>query len=173
MDLPWKVISAFVAVFIAGAVFGGVFTLGSSVRRSTEQAASPPAQPLNPLPASTQPRPKVAGPAAPGAMNLARGNAIQPQLMRRFTQQLDLTPEQKKAIEPIVARASDDFQRLRRENLADTARVTDRMYSDVFAMLTADQREELERMRKETLERVQREKQRQAETAAAAAPPAR
>ena len=32
MDRPWKVILAFVGVFIAGAVFGGFFTLRSAAR---------------------------------------------------------------------------------------------------------------------------------------------
>ena len=33
MDKPWKVIVAFIGVFIAGAVFGGVFSLRSAGKR--------------------------------------------------------------------------------------------------------------------------------------------
>ncbi len=53
-------------------------------------------------------------------------------------------------------------------NLADTARVTDRMYSDVAALLSPDQREELETMRQQMQERVEKERKRRAELNAAA-----
>ena len=38
MDRPWKVVFAFVGVFVAGAVFGGVFVLSSSVGRADRPA---------------------------------------------------------------------------------------------------------------------------------------
>jgi hypothetical protein len=171
MDGPWKVIAAFVTVFIAGAVFGGVFTMGVSARRMANREAAPQGErPLTQLPPADQARPKVAGPQAPGRPPVnVRPNAIQPQLMKQFTQKLNLTHEQKKTISPIVARASEDFQRLRQENLADTARVTERMYADVSAVLTMEQRVELEQMRKQMQERVQNERQKAKAAAAAAA----
>lgn len=131
MDRPWKVILAFVGVFIAGAVFGGVFTARSADRpaKAGKQAGKEP------------------------------GGRIYPQLMRQFTQRLNPTAEQQKAITPIVARAADDLQRIQREHLADTTRTTERMYEDVAALLTPEQRAKFDKMHQEMRERVRREKE--------------
>lgn len=149
MDRPWKVISAFVGVFIAGALFGGFFTLRSAGKwQMTERARSAPA-------------PKAAAPGATAAQPApaAAQGRIFPQVMRQFTQRLNPTLEQQKAIRPIVARAAEDLQRMQRENLADTTRTSERMYADVAAILTVEQRAKLEQMRQEMLERVRREKE--------------
>ncbi len=143
MDRPWKVILAFVGVFIAGAIFGGVFTL-----RSTDGM------------------PERAGKAAKQA-GKEPGGRIYPQLMRQFTQRLNPTAEQQKAITPIVARAAEDLQRMQREHLADTTRTTERMYEDVAAVLTPAQRSKLDKMRQEMRERVRREKEKRGEPGAA------
>lgn len=166
MEKPWKVIAAFIGVFIAGAVFGGFFTLSSSVRR-----APPQQRPLAQLPPSEQPRPKVAGPqVGPVASTAPKSTPITPVIMRGFTKELKLTPEQREKIQPIVARAGEDFQRLREEearqrqqNIADVARVNERMYVDVAAILTPEQREKLQAMRQQREERLQAEKQKRAE----------
>jgi hypothetical protein len=172
MDVPWKVILAFVGVFIAGAVFGGVFTMGVSARR----VANGPRQmgaverPVAQLPAANQPRPQVAGPQGPNPAAQPRGNPITPQLMTQFTRRLpSLTPPQKDALRTILGRAGEDFHRLRQENLADVTRVTERMYADVSAILSMEQRSELEKMRTQLEERLQADKRKRAEAAAAAA----
>jgi hypothetical protein len=155
MDRPWKVISAFVGVFIAGAVFGGFFTL-RSVDRVVDAArgkGSPAKAP------ATKP-----APAAPAAPAPAKG--IAPQVMRQLTQRLSPTPEQQKAIRPIVSRAAEDLQRMQREHLADTTRTTERMYADVSALLTPAQRTQLEQMRQEMLERVRKVREKRDETPA-------
>lgn len=171
MDKPWKVIFAFVAVFIAGAVFGGLFTLRASGLRLGE--LRPKERSVTPGAAATAKPPGVAPKAGPAAQAAKAG--IMPALMRQFTQRLKLTPVQRDKIRPIVGRASDDLQRLRQDNdyerqrnLADTARVTDRMYSDVAALLSPDQRDELETMRGQMQERVEKERKRRAEINAAA-----
>lgn len=158
MNRPWKVVLAFVLVFIAGAVFGGVFTVGFSARRNAggnraNRAAS--AQPGT-VPGAPA-RGKAAGEPGPKASTLT------PTLMRQFTGRLNLSPDQKERISPIVSRASEDFVRLRQENLADTARVTERMYADVSAVLNAAQRGELESMRRQMQERVQAERRKRAD----------
>ena len=135
MDKPWKVIFAFVGVFIAGAIFGGLFTLRAAGRVFSKL----------PPPAVAGPAPKAKAPAAP---------PIGVAMMRQLTQKLKLTPEQKEKIRPIVARAGADLQRLRRENLQDTTRVMERMHEDIAASLTPEQRSELEQMRKSMQERV-------------------
>lgn len=155
MDRPWKVISAFVGVFIAGAVFGGFFTL-RSVDRVVDAARGKGTPAKAP---ATKP-----APAAPAAPAPAKG--IAPQVMRQLTQRLSPTPEQQKAIRPIVSRAAEDLQRMQREHLADTTRTTERMYADVSALLTPAQRTQLEQMRQEMLERVRKVREKRDETPA-------
>lgn len=155
MDRPWKVISAFVGVFIAGAVFGGFFTL-RSVDRVVDAARGKGTPAKAP---ATKP-----APAAPAAPAPAKG--IAPQVMRQLTQRLSPTPEQQKAIRPIVSRAAEDLQRMQREHLADTTRTTERMYADVSALLTPAQRTQLEQMRQEMLERVRKVREKREETPA-------
>jgi hypothetical protein len=152
MNRPWKVILAFVGVFIAGAVFGGFFTLRSAAR--VVEVNRPKTGPAK-APAS---KPATAAPAAP-----APAKGIAPQVMRQLTQRLSPTPEQQKAIRPIVSRAAEDLQRMQKEHLADTTRTTERMYADVAALLTPAQRTQLEQMRQEMLERVRKVREKRGE----------
>jgi hypothetical protein len=168
MNVPWKVLLAFVGVFIAGAVFGGVFTMGVSARRFAPRQMGPVDRPLTQLPPATQPRPQVAGPQLPNQPAPPRGNPITPQLMNQFTRRLpSLTGQQKETLRTILGRAGEDFHRLRQENLADVTRVTERMYADVSAILSIEQRAELEKMRKQLEERLQADKKKRADAAAA------
>jgi hypothetical protein len=149
MEKPWKVILAFVGVFIAGAVFGGFFTLRSAGKwLGAERTKSPPS-------AKTS-----AGAVAAPTPSLAI-RATQ-QVMRQLTQRLSPTPEQQKALRPIVARASEDLQRLQRDHLADVTRTTERMYADLAPILTPEQRVKLQQMREEMLERARREREKKA-----------
>jgi len=167
MNAPWKVIAAFLGVFVAGAIFGGVFTLRVSTSRTA--APVPAEQPLAQLPPSPN-RPVVAGPEVKSEGAVAAPKlTLTPALLRQLTQRLNLTPDQREKVRPLVNRASEDFLRLRQENLADNARVTERMYADVAAQLTPAQRSRLETMRDEMQERVQAERKRRADTAAAEA----
>jgi hypothetical protein len=155
MDVPWKVILAFVGVFIAGAVFGGVFTVGVSARRVP---ARPPSadRPVAQFPNVPQPKAQVAGPQAPkaGAVTPPRSNPITPVLMTQFSRKLSgLSAAQKDSLRTILGRAGEDYHRLRQENLADVARVTERMYADVSGVLSPEQRGELEKMRKQVEEK--------------------
>lgn len=162
MDVPWKVILAFVGVFIAGAVFGGVFTIGVSARRFANVPRQPlPAErPLQQMPAVQQPKVEVAGPQiVKGGKEIVRGNPISHQLMIQFTRKLSgLTDVQKESLRKTVGRAGEDLHRLRIENFSDVGRVTERMYADVSAVLTLEQRAELEKMRRETEEKLQKKR---------------
>jgi hypothetical protein len=177
MDKPWTVILSFVGVFVAGAVFGGLFTL-----RFERPVAPAPIAVQETKPAVTQPvvtTPPAAGASAPGAQAgtttaaapaPAQPRGIAPALMRQFTQRLSPTPDQTRKIRLFVSRASDDLQRLQREHLQDTTRVTERMYEDVAAILSPEQRTQLEKMRQEMLERVRKEREKRGEIQAKAAP---
>lgn len=144
MEKPWKVIFAFVCVFMAGAVFGGFFTLRSDGRRALADVPPPVNRP--PFPGQRPP---------PGSPPQAQ---IQPAIMRQMTQRLNLTADQREKIKPVVARATEELQRLRRENLHDTTRTMEVMYADVAASLTPEQRAELEDMKKKMQERVAEER---------------
>ena len=171
MDVPWKVILAFVGVFIAGAIFGGVFTLGVSARRVVNVPRQPPGvdRSVAQFPAVPPPQSQVAGPQTPKAAPI-RTNPITPVLMSQFTRKLSgLSPPQKESLRTILGRAGEDYHRLRQDNLADVTRVTERMYADVSGVLTMEQRGELERMRKQLEERFQADRRKRNEAAAAEA----
>lgn len=159
MDKPWKVVLAFIGVFVAGAVFGGLFTLRATGKRPVEKAVL-----TVPPPVQAQPAPAKA-PASVG-----------PALMRQFTRKLKPTPEQREKIDPLVGRAGEDLQRLNalsraqaRENLENVTRVMERMYEDVAAWLTPEQRIELAEMRRQWQEKVAEERKKRSEPAPAAA----
>ena len=174
MDKPWKVVCAFVAVFMAGAVFGGLFTLRASGRRLEKQALNrlpPPSPTETVVPAAAPPKGEVKAQLPPPPAR----SPIMPAIMRQFTQRLKLTPAQREKVKPIVGRAAEDLQRLRQaseherqQNLADTARVTERMYEAVAALLSPEQREELGTMRGQMQDRVEKERRHRAAAVAAA-----
>jgi hypothetical protein len=167
MEKPWKVVVAFLCVFVAGAVFGGVFTLGVAQRRQGVLARVVPVAPEpapgiaagTPAPVATPSNPiinpkKVTAAAVAGL----QPGALTPHIMQQFTRRLELNTEQRERIRPAIARATEDLLRLRQENLADTARVTERMYEDIAALLTPEQRTELDKMRVQMQERVKAER---------------
>ncbi len=150
MGGSWKVILAFLGVFVAGAVFGGLFTVRSAGRRLAEeqqqQQQQSPATVVNVAPATQKPATN-----RPNAANNANRIAVQtitPVMMQRLATQLKLTDEQREKIKPIVARADEDMRFLRQENFHSTNRVLDRMHSDIAALLTDEQRAELEVMKR-------------------------
>lgn len=127
----WKVLLAFLGIFMAGTIFGGLFAL-----RIAKFMTPPPKRP------------------AP----VEQSSGVAPQMMRRFTQELALTPEQREAIKPALQRADGEIFRLRRENFRDTARVMERLHSEVSAQLTPEQLVKLEEMQKALRDRIQQER---------------
>lgn len=165
MDKPWKVIFAFVGVFIAGAIFGGVFTLRASGKRLPNspgpgRAGQQVQRPVGAVAGKAQPPVPGLPPGQPKGQVAAKTQAaIGPAMMRQLTQRLNLTKEQREKIRPIVSRAAEDLQRLRRESLEDTTRVMERMHGDIGDWLKPDQRTELEEMMRAMQERVSAERQ--------------
>jgi len=159
MGGSWKVILAFVGVFMAGAVFGGFFTARSAGRRWAEREARLANQPANPV--ATQP--PAANNRPPNNPNRAFGQ-ITPVMLQRLATQLKLTDDQKDKIKPIVTRAEEDMLYLRKENFRSTARVLERMHADIGVLLTEQQRTDLEVLKKAMKERMERaEKERRDE----------
>ena len=184
MDKPWKVVFAFVGVFIAGAVFGGFFTLRTSVRRgnaeseaarlaqsnpaAVQSGAAQPADTGRPVQPQVQPGPILPLPPGPNAGPPRGGISVA--LMRQFAQRLSLTNDQREKVRPILGRWGEDFQHLRQENdrqqqqyLGDSVRLSERMFGDIAAILAPEQRTELDKMRRESEERVERERQKRLE----------
>jgi hypothetical protein len=126
MEKPWKVIAAFVGVFIFGSIFGGLFVLRIEQRPAAKRPAQTQQQQQAPLPG----------------------------ILRRFAEQLDLTPEQREKISPLVERAEDDIRRLRQTSLRETGIVLKRLQEDFASELTPPQRKKMERMEEKMQERL-------------------
>ncbi len=163
MDKPWKVVFAFLGVFIAGAVFGGLLALRVdrivSERRLQEQAAlatkTPAPPPRAQVPAQQPPQ------SAPQAVQSA-------QLMRRVTNQLNLTPAQKSQVTPIIQRAVQDFWRQQQNYSRENAFLLQRLKQDIAKELTPEQQNRLDQLWQRQLEVFRK---RQAEAQSQAQPP--
>ncbi|HEY0945254.1 MAG TPA: hypothetical protein VGD81_08295 [Opitutaceae bacterium] len=69
--------------------------------------------------------------------------------MERFTDALDLTPEQRTKIKPILDSAGDDLRRLR----AETAQIFQWMEGGIASELTPEQKEKFDEMQRKQRER--------------------
>lgn len=177
MDKPWKVIAAFIGVFIAGAVFGGFLAMGIGSR--VLPAAAPSTQAVTSVPAVEQPAPTQAeqkSATAPQPQAKAeqpkppqpRPPLIQvpfawqePQLMRRYADRLDLTADQKNKINPVIQRALEDYRRLQQNHLRETSIIVQRMQADIRKELTPDQITELDKMEQRQRDIMEKAEQRQ------------
>lgn len=163
MSQSWKVVVAFVGVFVAGAVFGGFFTLGIA-RGSRVEAQPVAAPPPAPKPAAPAVPATPSAPSAPlhpaAAAKLGAAQATQfwqaPQLMRRYAERLDLTPEQKQKINPLFQRAAEDYRRVQQHTYRETNVVLQRLQQDLAKELTPEQREKLARWEQAQREKLQR-----------------
>ena len=167
MDKPWKVVCAFLGVFIAGAVFGGFFSLGIG-RRIWEMEAPPPAkpavpqtqtqaQPTLPQPPKGQPTPPLSVPQTVLAAQL--------QLMRQVANQANLTPTQKAQVLPIVQRTLEDFWHQQANFSREYVYLVQRMRREIAKELTPEQQarvDDLWSKKLETFRKKQAEAQAQA-----------
>jgi len=137
MEKPWKVILAFVGIFIAGAVFGGFFALRigqKMVQRADPRAGQRPGQSQPPMP------------------------PLAVQILRRFADRLELTDVQRDKVAPIVNRAEEELSRQRRESLEQTEAILRRVQQEFRAELTPDQRRRLDRMEQNQRELMRKER---------------
>jgi len=132
---PWKVVFAFLGVFAAGAVFGGLFTM----RASGKRFAPTPTVVALATPAIERKEEKEERKAEKAARP-QQAPGIAPAMVRQFTQRLNLNAEQREKIRPLVGRAAEDLQRLTRDYLQETSRVREQMYIGVSAWLTPEQK---------------------------------
>lgn len=131
MQSPWKVIVAFIGVFIAGAVFGAFFSLGVGARLVNRMRGPGAVAPLVNLPGAKR------GPA--GAQPPVQGA----QVLRRLADRLDLTPAQRERIMPLIQRAVQDFRRQQANLFREDGYILQRLQQDIAKELTAEQRKKL------------------------------
>jgi hypothetical protein len=154
MDKPWKVVCAFLGVFIAGAVFGGFFSLGIG-RKIWEMEAPPPAklavpqpqalaQPTPPQPPKGQPTPPLSVPQTVLAAQL--------QLMRQVANQANLTPAQKALVLPIVQRTLEDFWHQQQNFSREYGYLVQRMRREIAKELTPEQQTRVDNLWSKKLE---------------------
>ncbi len=79
-----------------------------------------------------------------------------PMQMKRLAERLDLSPEQKEQLHPIVRRNMEQLNRLRTYSFAETRSIIERMQREIADKLTPEQRTKFEQMNKELRERAQR-----------------
>ena len=139
MQTTWKVVAAFLGVFVAGAVFGTALTTGIA-RRMAHRATI-----------RTEPMPSGGGPILPPGG--PGGRQVGPEMMQRFVQRLELTAEQAEKIRPIVQRGEAEVEKLRRENFREMAKVFERVHAEIAVGLTPAQREKLAELQKKFRER--------------------
>jgi uncharacterized membrane protein len=118
MDKTWKVVLAFIGIFLAGAVAGGFVSL--------RFVKVPPPQVLQ----RTVPEQQwVIG------------------QMRRFVNELKLDEAQREQVKPPLERAAADIRRLRRRAYRETMDIIESMNNEIAPMLTEVQKEKFEDLR--------------------------
>ena len=118
MDKTWKVVLAFIGIFLAGAVAGGFVAL--------RFVKMPPPQVLQ----RTVPEQQwVIG------------------QMRRFVNELKLDEAQREQVKPALERAAADIRRLRRRAYRETMDIIESMNNEIAPMLTEVQKEKFEDLR--------------------------
>jgi Spy/CpxP family protein refolding chaperone len=78
-------------------------------------------------------------------------------LLRHFADRLELTPEQKEKIRPMVERADEEVRRLRQGSLKETGVVLRRLQQEIAGELTAEQRKKLEKLQERQREQLSRD----------------
>lgn len=152
MDKSWRVVLAFIGIFIAGTVTGGLITLQVvqkvADRRHGQVFRANAQNQVGQTPAGQQSQPPQLG----------------PQLIRRFVMQLDLTAEQREKIKPIELRGAEEIRRAVRDARHSTDVILERTQDEIGAILTPEQRTKFEEMVARARERIQKYRQEQEKT---------
>jgi len=158
MKQSWKIVVAFLVVFLAGGAIGSVFSLRYA--KTQVQAL----QQFQPAPLGPQEPPGQPGPQFQPGRRGQRGQqpGAQPenfgvQIMNRWmrSNQLDLTPEQRQQIRPIVNDTQESLRRLHRDDLHNGEIIIEKMQDQVAAVLTPAQRAKFDNMINQQRRRMQ------------------
>ena len=142
MAKTWQVVLATVAIFVAGLVTGGATAIGI-VRYVVRH------------PRGNGGQQGQTG----GRFGGGQPQQFNPQLMRSFASQLDLTREQKAKIGPIVKSTASQLQREHREVQLTSALAIEKMQDEIADILTPEQRTKFEGLISQQRERLQQFKQ--------------
>lgn len=153
MIKTWQVVLATIAIFVAGLVTGGATALGIVGWAGWHPKASP------------------QGETAGGPRQGPQVQQFGPQLMRNFVNRLDLTPEQRARIGPIVRRTAIQLGRHRREIQLESALEIEKMQDEISEVLTPDQRSKFEDLIRQQRERLQQFRKQQVQAALEAPSP--
>jgi Spy/CpxP family protein refolding chaperone len=76
-----------------------------------------------------------------------------PQQMKKFTEQLNLTPEQREKIRPVILQTGEDLKKVRRDAFKATTELFERMEAGIARELTDEQRARLREIQEKERER--------------------
>lgn len=110
----------------------------------------------------------------------------EPKHLKKLSDKLDLSPEQKEQVRPIIRRSMEQLNRLRNHSMEETRVVVEAMQREISEKLTPEQRlkfaqmnrelrearEERERIEREKKEKAKAEREREREAAGSEAQPA-
>ena len=84
---------------------------------------------------------------ARSTIKVRHGGMMGEHMRWHLARHLDLTPEQLRAVEPILDRAADELQTIREETGQRVAETMRRSHAEIAPHLNAEQREKLEKMK--------------------------
>jgi Spy/CpxP family protein refolding chaperone len=102
----------------------------------------------------------------------------EPKHLKKLSERLSLSPEQKEQVRPIIRRSMEQLNRLRNQSMAETRVVVEGMQREISEKLTPEQRLKFEQMNRElreareARERHEREKKEKAKAEHSAVNPA-
>jgi Spy/CpxP family protein refolding chaperone len=76
----------------------------------------------------------------------------EPKHLKKLSDRLSLTPEQKEQVRPIIRRNMEHLNRLRNQSMAETRVVVEAMQREISEKLTPEQRAKFEQMNRELRE---------------------
>jgi len=82
------------------------------------------------------------------------GEKMQERMVRHLSHRLDLDPAQREVLEAAVARARADMDKVRDETVPRIQAIFDRVYDELAPVLRPEQRQELDKIRARTRERL-------------------
>lgn len=136
MAKTWQVILATIAIFVAGLVTGGATTFGVIRWVARQHARANAAQQGG----------GMGGGMGGWQQRQGQPQPLNPQLLRSFAEKLDLTPEQRMRVMPIVRRTAAQLNRERREVQLTSALLIEKMQDDIADVLTPAQKAKFEEL---------------------------
>jgi Spy/CpxP family protein refolding chaperone len=131
---------AFVGIFLAGAITGGVLTAKFMERqaRQHELARQRLIQTVTTLRQQLQREQAATG--RPAAWRAPSPDQYGTRLMERFIEQIQPTPEERAKIRPLVDQAAENLRHLRRDTANRAESILVRLDEQIAAVLTPEQR---------------------------------